>query len=407
MIGLDLLHVPVLGCHDIRNIDLEAALELGTHRVQECIAQRTADFIQYVLGRSHDEMLTVVAGNGNNGRSAVACGRILAGRGFSKVSLILFRALEKLTGIDREQLALFESCGGKLMDVDDASYVTPHGMIIDGMLGFDISRPVADDVSKLIEQVNSWSLPVLSCGIPSGLNHVTGEANSPTIRATWTLSYHILQTGHVALSARKFVGELWSAEIDMTFTRSCAAYSERLRLMYKDSPFVRIHFNGSSTCIAAESDDEAGDCDSLSSLSQKMSGTKSSKESVLQDEAAVKVAPSHCDPNIEQVVRLTDFIQWKAAGVPSIGSLHASSPIYCRPCSFHFTWLRTPARRAPCKASFFCEFCHDSSHHERWRSKLRKCRQAKPSVPLVGPLKPGLLSPDPELVTSTYLRSQQ
>lgn len=188
-----------------------------------------------------------VAGKGNNGANAITCGRILAGRGFRDVRLLLSHPPAELTGILGEQLELFKSFGGSVVVLGSGGEPTAgaepmpsSGLVIDGLLGTGITRPPAGAVADLIERVNSWGLPVLSCDIPSGLNHVTGEPYPPCVRATWTLNYHVVKSGQIAESARGHVGELWSAETDLSFTRFGAELGEKLRQMYKDSAVVRV-----------------------------------------------------------------------------------------------------------------------------------------------------------------------
>jgi len=123
--------------------------------------------------------------------------------------------------------------------------------------------------------------------------------------------------------------------------------------------------------------------DRLSTLSgTTISGTTES--SGCQNPSDVKVGATDFDSTgFGAVARLTDIIRSKAKGIPSVGSVHKSHDA-CSPCSFHFTWQRNPGRRAPCKASYMCEYCHDSTHHDKWRSKFRKRRHAQPCVPVNG-----------------------
>lgn len=92
--------------------------------------------------------------------------------------------------------------------------------------------------------------------------------------------------------------------------------------------------------------------------------------------ATVKVGQilSGNDATGPQVARLSDVIKMNCMGVPSIGSSHTLHG-ECLPCSFHFTHLRLPFKRGPCKASFLCEYCHDTSHNNIWRSKFRKSKK--------------------------------
>lgn len=86
----------------------------------------------------------------------------------------------------------------------------------------------------------------------------------------------------------------------------------------------------------------------------------------------ILVGNSNGASDASAVNRLTDFMQLKHSGFPSRGSAHGLRD--CRPCSFHFTWQRYPDRRPPCKMSVMCEYCHDGTHHDGWRSKFRKHR---------------------------------
>jgi len=64
--------IPVLEGDEMREVDLEVTNQLGFYRVMECVATRTADFIQYTLKRPKDMAVACVAGKGNNGGNAVS-----------------------------------------------------------------------------------------------------------------------------------------------------------------------------------------------------------------------------------------------------------------------------------------------------------------------------------------------
>lgn len=109
------------------------------------------------------------------------------------------------------------------------------------------------------------------------------------------------------------------------------------------------------------------------------SGTsQSNSESHSLDHIIFKVGHSMPgeEANTCSIGRLSDMLNLKVLGVHSIGSLHARKN-QCTPCSFYFTHIRNPTRRPSCKASYMCEYCHDLSHFDNWRSKLRKCRPSR------------------------------
>ena len=242
-----------------REVDLEVTNQLGFYRVMECVATRTADFIQYTLKKPKETVVVCVAGKGNNGGNAVnntthsllqrtavlvqiTCGRILAARGFTDVRLVMSHDPSELKGIVSEQYELFTSFGGAVVARSDAvtGCDSSNCICIDGLLGTGITRAPTGPVAELIELVNYWNLPVLACDIPSGMDHVSGQPHKPAICAKWTLNYHVIKSGQMASQARAHIGELWTCETNLSFTRFGKEFGERLQELYKDSPFVRV-----------------------------------------------------------------------------------------------------------------------------------------------------------------------
>ena len=48
-------------------------------------------------------------------------------------------------------------------------------LIIDGLFGIGLNRPLDDGWIKLIRRVNESKIPILAIDVPSGLNADTGE----------------------------------------------------------------------------------------------------------------------------------------------------------------------------------------------------------------------------------------
>lgn len=120
--------------------------------------------------------------------------------------------------------------------------------------------------------------------------------------------------------------------------------------------------------IARQRSDDASSRKSESVMSQLSSEVSAYETCAL----LVKVGCSFQNDSTD-VARLNDVLMMKKNGTLSIGSCHPLDG-ECPPCSFHFSHLRSPDKKPPCKASYMCEYCHDGSHHPAWRSKFRKCR---------------------------------
>jgi hydroxyethylthiazole kinase-like uncharacterized protein yjeF len=100
-----------------------------------------------------------------------------------------------------------------LPELEQALFQKP-ALIIDGLFGIGLDRPLADDWKKFIETVNRSGIPVLAVDVPSGLNADTGEPTSPgaAIEAAVTLTIGAPKTGLLAQNACPFVGRLEVAD---------------------------------------------------------------------------------------------------------------------------------------------------------------------------------------------------
>jgi NAD(P)H-hydrate epimerase len=153
------------------------------HRVGGKIAQRVLQLTR------PDDAILILAGKGHNGDDARAAQEFLNER-----------RVEMLDVIAPES---------NLPELEQALSQKP-GLIIDGLFGIGLDRPLADDWKKFIETVNRSGIPVLAVDVPSGLNADTGEPTSPgvAIEAAVTLTIGAPKTGLLAQNAWPFVGRL-------------------------------------------------------------------------------------------------------------------------------------------------------------------------------------------------------
>jgi NAD(P)H-hydrate epimerase len=79
-------------------------------------------------------------------------------------------------------------------------------LVVDALLGTGIDRPVDGAYRACIEHVNRVGLPVLALDIPSGLDADTGLPRGIAIRATRTLAFIALKSGHYLGEAPNHVG---------------------------------------------------------------------------------------------------------------------------------------------------------------------------------------------------------
>lgn len=81
-------------------------------------------------------------------------------------------------------------------------------LILDGIFGTGLSRPLDSDFQRLVEAINGSGVPILAVDLPSGLDSDTGEPAGAAVRAEVTLTLGAPKRGLLAAQAWPFVGRL-------------------------------------------------------------------------------------------------------------------------------------------------------------------------------------------------------
>lgn len=150
-------------------------------QVGQCVAQRALG-----LAASGARIL-ILAGKGHNGDDAR-------------------HAAENLP--DREvELLNVSDPAADLAKLETALALNPD-LIIDGLFGIGLDRPLSDEWVRFIERVNASGIPVLAVDVPSGLDAQTGAARGAAIRAAVTLTVGAPKAGMLASTSWPYVGKL-------------------------------------------------------------------------------------------------------------------------------------------------------------------------------------------------------
>jgi hydroxyethylthiazole kinase-like uncharacterized protein yjeF len=155
------------------------------HRVGEKIAR-----LALRMTSSNDTIL-ILAGKGHNGDDTRAAKEFLTDR-----KVILLDMVDPRTA---------------LPELKRRAGLSP-GLIIDGLFGIGLSRPLDGNWKKIITVVNQFKIPVLAVDVPSGLNADSGEPQGAAIEAAVTLTVGAPKIGMLQQSAWPFVGRLEVAE---------------------------------------------------------------------------------------------------------------------------------------------------------------------------------------------------
>ncbi len=82
-------------------------------------------------------------------------------------------------------------------------------LIIDGLFGIGLNRPLSQEWIELIEEINGGGIPVLAVDVPSGLNADSGETEGAAVYAQSTLTFGAPKRGLLHPGSYPFVGRLF------------------------------------------------------------------------------------------------------------------------------------------------------------------------------------------------------
>ena len=146
----------------------------------ERAAAAAAELAATLLSDKGKDVL-VLAGPGNNGGDAMVVVRILKER-FFRVCIA-----RKSEEIPKE---------------------THWNLVVDGLFGIGLSRPIDGDYAKLVDYTNAQTCPVLALDIPSGIDSDTGRVLGRAVRATHTITFIGLKPGLLTLDGPDHCGKI-------------------------------------------------------------------------------------------------------------------------------------------------------------------------------------------------------
>ncbi|WKZ82199.1 MAG: NAD(P)H-hydrate dehydratase [Acidimicrobiia bacterium] len=159
------------------------------------------------MGAGYGRRVAVLTGPGNNGGDGWVAARHLRRRGAE----VVVHSLGYPRGDSSPRRAAAIAAVRSGVSVRLLGETNECDLIVDALFGsgFRGSLPTA---------VASWTgleVPVLAVDLPSGLDGLTGEAQGPVFRASRTVTFHALKTGHLVGDGPDLCGEVEVADIGL------------------------------------------------------------------------------------------------------------------------------------------------------------------------------------------------
>jgi NAD(P)H-hydrate epimerase len=217
--------------------DRIASEELGIplEVLMENAARQVAAAARAFLGGSvARRRIVALVGSGNNGGDALGAIRHLSGWG-ADVRAVLSGPADRLRPLARRQHDILAALGLPLANADLAG----AELIIDGLLGYNVSGPPRDAVADLVRAANASRVPILAVDLPSGMHPDTGEPLGVAVRAAVTATLALPKRGLIETRSRALVGDLLLADIGIP-PQAFDRLSIETRGLFESGDLVRI-----------------------------------------------------------------------------------------------------------------------------------------------------------------------
>ncbi len=158
-----------------------------------------------------EKRILSVCGVGNNGGDGAAIARILSEMGYLTAITVVGEP-EKMTEDMKRQLEIAANCGVPV--ISPASIAEGEfDIILDGVFGIGLSRPLTDVYEKIVNDINSSEAVVYALDIPSGVDAGTGAILGTAVKADCTITFGINKAGLVLYPGCDYAGEVLVADI--------------------------------------------------------------------------------------------------------------------------------------------------------------------------------------------------
>lgn len=196
-----------------RQMDSKTIKEFGIDgfTLMELAASSAASQINELQGAGKSGLF--ICGKGNNAGDALAVARYLINNSGHKAAFYFILGDDDLSPDAGKNLTLLKKLkelGAEIAYIDKLESIDEQKFdyIVDGIFGTGLNSDLRDDLPETIKKINSFSLPVYSMDVPSGLHADSGQILKACIEADYTFTFGSNKIGLHWKESRKYTGEV-------------------------------------------------------------------------------------------------------------------------------------------------------------------------------------------------------
>ena len=193
--------------------------------LMEKAARLCCDRLQALYPLTQISQVGILAGPGHNGADALVIARELHLAGY-KVKV--FRPFFKLKTLTTQHSNYAVNLGIPLEEEIQA--LNQCQLIVDGLFGFGLTRELPENIIEVVKLVNSWSKPVVSIDLPSGIHTDTGTVLGAAIKATHTFCLGLWKRAFFQDPALEYIGNSEQLDLGLRPHHICTVLPEPVPL---------------------------------------------------------------------------------------------------------------------------------------------------------------------------------
>lgn len=198
---------------EIRQAEQAAAAQLPPSALMQRAGQAATRIALDLLGGAPARPVLVLAGPGNNGGDAFEVAANLAQAGVD-VTIVHIPCEGEPSAETAHALGRARASTATFADLipDDGRW----SLIVDGLFGIGLARPLEGAARAMVEAVNAFACPVLALDVPSGLDADSGAVIGPdgvAVIATHTVTFIGDKPGLHTYAGRDYAGEVMVARL--------------------------------------------------------------------------------------------------------------------------------------------------------------------------------------------------
>ena len=158
----------------------------------------------------------VLCGSGNNGGDGLVVARKIFSDG-GRPKVLLLGDPQRYQGASAVNWEIVQRAGIETF-TDSTSEVLEEllaacHLVVDGILGTGLSKPVQGRYAEVIDRVNASGRPVVSLDIPSGIHGDNGQVMGTAIKADLTVTFGLPKVGNLLYPGFAYGGTLFTTRI--------------------------------------------------------------------------------------------------------------------------------------------------------------------------------------------------